>query len=167
MTNYVNRLIFGVSFALCSFGIFSQAAFAEEQILCESTDGGYQTCYVGREFTKVKLVDRLSFAACIPGQTFGIFAGEVWVDQGCRGIFEVKRGRQRDDARLQRCESENYGPKSCYVGRNADVALWMQLSDSPCSYGYTWGYDPRHGHLWVDRGCRADFVIHGFDRVIR
>ena len=32
-----------------------------------------------------------------------------------------------------------------------------QRSGSPCIQGRTWGYDMRG--IWVDRGCRADFVV--------
>jgi len=36
------------------------------------------------------------------------------------------------------------------------VRLTNQRSGSPCVQGQTWGYDGRG--IWVDRGCRADFV---------
>ncbi|MEO6965944.1 MAG: DUF3011 domain-containing protein, partial [Acidobacteriaceae bacterium] len=32
-----------------------------------------------------------------------------------------------------------------------------QRSGSPCIQGRTWGFDRRG--IWVDRGCRADFVV--------
>ena len=31
-----------------------------------------------------------------------------------------------------------------------------QRSGSPCRQGYSWGYDRRG--IWVDHGCRADFI---------
>lgn len=31
-----------------------------------------------------------------------------------------------------------------------------QRSGSPCTQGRTWGYDK--SGIWVDRGCRADFI---------
>ncbi len=34
-----------------------------------------------------------------------------------------------------------------------------QRSGSPCTQGQSWGWD-RNG-VWVDRGCRADFVLGG------
>jgi|GEM_PF-6709760 len=35
------------------------------------------------------------------------------------------------------------------------VRLVKRLSDKPCEYGRSWGYD-RDG-IWVDKGCRAEF----------
>jgi hypothetical protein len=37
------------------------------------------------------------------------------------------------------------------------VQLVRQISGSPCRQDETWGYDRRG--IWVDRGCRAEFVI--------
>jgi hypothetical protein len=38
------------------------------------------------------------------------------------------------------------------------VQIQRKLSDSPCIQGSTWGWD-RQG-IWVDRGCRADFLVY-------
>jgi len=35
------------------------------------------------------------------------------------------------------------------------VRLVKQLSDKPCTFNRTWGYDSNG--IWVDRGCRAEF----------
>ena len=35
-----------------------------------------------------------------------------------------------------------------------------QRSGSPCDQGNSWGFD--RGGVWVDRGCRADFVIDSY-----
>ena len=37
------------------------------------------------------------------------------------------------------------------------VQLNRQLSRTPCTEGYTWGYD--RNAIWVDRGCRAEFLV--------
>ncbi len=39
------------------------------------------------------------------------------------------------------------------------VRLTRQISGSACIQGQTWGYD--NGGVWVDRGCRAEFVSGG------
>ena len=52
-----------------------------------------------------------------------------------------------DDGRLNRCDVDTRG----------GVQLTRQRSGSPCTFGYTWGYDERG--IWVDRGCRADFQV--------
>ena len=58
-----------------------------------------------------------------------------------------------------KCESNN--GKRNYCGRYApnQVRFDRQISGSPCEEGRTWGVD--QGGLWVDRGCRAYFVIRG------
>jgi hypothetical protein len=37
------------------------------------------------------------------------------------------------------------------------VELVEQLSQSPCDYGRSWGYDS--GGIWVDDGCSAEFEV--------
>src|SRR5260370_42268695 len=39
------------------------------------------------------------------------------------------------------------------------VRLNRQISGSPCVENQTWGVDNRG--LWVDRGCRAEFLVNG------
>jgi hypothetical protein len=45
------------------------------------------------------------------------------------------------------------------VDTSGGVRLTKRLSDAPCTYGRTWGYD-RNG-VWVSDGCRAEFEIGG------
>jgi hypothetical protein len=40
------------------------------------------------------------------------------------------------------------------------VRILKQRSESPCNQGYSWGFD--RGGVWVDRGCRADFVADAY-----
>ena len=57
------------------------------------------------------------------------------------------------------CSSNNGKRNYCGNFGNRDVRLVRQISGSPCIQGSTWGVD-REG-LWVDKGCRADFVVGG------
>ena len=58
-----------------------------------------------------------------------------------------------------RCESRDDRPRFCAVdGRIRDVRIERQLSRSRCDYGYSWGFQ-RNG-IWVENGCRADFVVY-------
>lgn len=77
-----------------------------------------------------------------------------------------KRGRCIDDgndpwSRDQRvkCESQGHKERYCRVDTRRGVELYRQLSEARCRYGSSWGYD-RKG-IWVDKGCRAEFVIRG------
>jgi Protein of unknown function (DUF3011) len=60
---------------------------------------------------------------------------------------------QRD---VLRCDSDNGRRNYCGADTRGGVRLVRQRSDSPCISGRTWGFDRRG--IWVDRGCRADFV---------
>lgn len=52
-----------------------------------------------------------------------------------------------DDGKLHHCDADTRG----------GVQLTNQRSGSPCTQGYSWGYDARG--IWVDHGCRADFAL--------
>jgi Zn-finger nucleic acid-binding protein len=54
------------------------------------------------------------------------------------------------------CASDNGRRNFCSADTRGGVRLVRQKSDSPCIAGRTWGFDRRS--IWVDRGCRADFV---------
>lgn len=62
------------------------------------------------------------------------------------------------------CSSEDGHRKYCPVDTRGGVQMTNQRSGSPCIQGQTWGYD--RGGIWVDRGCRADFVVgnNGYQR---
>lgn len=81
------------------------------------------------------------------------------------GIFaqdRQRRNRNRDRNRQRYvqtiyCESGDMRRHWCSEGIGADVRLIRQRSKSQCVRGRTWGVG-RNG-IWVDRGCRADFVV--------
>jgi hypothetical protein len=60
------------------------------------------------------------------------------------------------------CSSNNGRKNYCGDFGNRDIRLVRQISGSPCVQGSTWGID--RGGLWVDKGCRADFVVAGGGR---
>lgn len=57
------------------------------------------------------------------------------------------------------CSSDDMHRHYCSANTRGGVRLIKQRSDSQCIQGQTWGYDRRG--IWVDRGCRADFVTGG------
>jgi len=72
------------------------------------------------------------------------------------------RGRDADRGRGQgasiTCSSNDGRRAYCQVDtRDAEVRMVRQISGSPCRQGETWGWDGRG--IWVDRGCRAEFVV--------
>ena len=78
-------------------------------------------------------------------------------------VFAVGRTVQAPEAQAQvnvvRCESYNSQYAECQFCANGVVRLGRQLSESACIQGRTWDYDGARGRIWVDRGCRAEFVI--------
>lgn len=141
---------------------------------CESSDGRYQRCPVG--WRDAQLVQRESKASCVRGQSWGVDRQGLWVDRGCRAVFaEVGRHRRghgdhdgyggmrpgndwNRQIRLQ-CSSSSRSYQMCRVdvGRQGHVSLVRRLSDSRCIEGSSWGWN-RAG-VWVDRGCRAEFLV--------
>ena len=56
-----------------------------------------------------------------------------------------------------RCESSDGRYVECRTGMLDYVTLSRTLNDSSCVEGQTWGF--RNNVIWVDRGCRADFLV--------
>ena len=56
------------------------------------------------------------------------------------------------------CKSKDFKYKLCSMnGRIVRATMKRQLSNSPCVYGRSWGYQG-YG-LWVNHGCQADFEV--------
>jgi Protein of unknown function (DUF3011) len=73
---------------------------------------------------------------------------------GAQAQDEMSSQRSQDAVK---CESNNGGRNYCGNYNSNQVRLDRQISSAPCVEGRTWGVDGRG--LWVDRGCRAYFVI--------
>jgi hypothetical protein len=56
------------------------------------------------------------------------------------------------------CSSNNMRRNYCAADVRGGVQLVRQRSDAPCVFNHSWGFINGRG-IWVDRGCRADFVI--------
>ena len=155
-------------------------ASAQDSLKCESNDGNRQYC--GRYNPDQVQFDRqISESPCTEGQTWGVDADGVWVDRGCRAIFII--GRIRDDRGYQNrddrgqggpggqsqssvtCSSDDGNRQYCGNYNYDQVRLDRQISGSPCTEGQTWGVDGQG--LWVDRGCRATFIIYSGGQVPR
>jgi hypothetical protein len=112
---------------------------------------------------RVTDVRQISHSECVKGSTWGRFPGGIWVDHGCRAIFEIEsRGRHDPRAGLVSCASHNGRFNHCPADlRGRRVRLAARHSHAECRRGESWGTD-RQG-IWVDRGCRADFAIGDAD----
>ena len=140
------------------------ASLEAQSITCESIDGTYRECRAGSA-GKAVLAMELSDNRCIEGVTFGTRTeGVVWVDRGCRARFTL-RGTNTGGNRRIVCESQKGTLEWCAAEANtaADpksvVSLVRQLGASACLEGESWGYDLERDQVWVDKGCRAEFIV--------
>lgn len=58
-------------------------------VRCESYDGRYSECIVGRGVRDVVIERQLSRSYCEEGYSWGRTRGGIWVDRGCRADFRV------------------------------------------------------------------------------
>ena len=148
-------------------------------VRCDSRDGRSNFCRMDTR-GGVRLIEQYSDSACLRGRTWGVERDGVWVSRGCRARFATAgnagygRHDRYDDryydrrydryedrygqARVLRCESRDGRYNFCsgygYV-RSAQVR--RQFSDASCRLNRSWGY--RNGGIWVDDGCRAEFLV--------
>ena len=156
-------------------------------VTCASDDGKRHYCGLNTS-RGVQMVKQRSGSPCIQGQTWGYDQRGVWVDRGCRAEFAMGGNGYGNgngngwngpgngngwngpgngngggwnggngQGRTLTCSSDNDKRNRCSADTSRGVQMVNQRSGSPCVQGQTWGYD-RSG-VWVDRGCRADFVV--------
>lgn len=108
----------------------------------------------------VQLVRQLSETSC--AGNWGYDADGIWVDRGCSALFNTSRVRATPtptplprSGSVVTCASATGERTSCPADTSTGVKLQRQLSTSSC-VGH-WGYDA--GGIWVDGGCRAEFLI--------
>ncbi|MDE1175618.1 MAG: DUF3011 domain-containing protein [Edaphobacter sp.] len=140
---------------------------------CASDDGRRHSCGMNTR-GGVQMTRQRSGSACIQGRTWGYDNRSVWVDQGCRAEFISGRGNGYGPGngpgngsgngwaggggggQTLYCASDDGKRNYCSVNSRNGVRMVRQRSGSACIEGRTWGYDRRG--VWVDNGCRADFV---------
>lgn len=137
----------------------STALQAQPAVLCDSSIG-YRECQIGPLGTPV-LSRELSNGRCFEGVSWGAHStGRVWVDDGCVATFTLKNAGEglRASNRVI-CESEDEKRQTCRADVMKGVTLARQLSRTACIEGTTWGYDKVRDQIWVEQGCRAEFII--------
>lgn len=150
-------VVLGV-FLLSALGAL--AMLDTRKVTVESKDGERATRYIliGRQGT-VYLVEQLSATRCVKGKNWNHDDLKIWVDDGCRAVFEVHRNGfdESSDSTRFKLESVDGKRKSRRIDTRGGVRLIRQLSDSDCREGRSWGYNARE--VWVDDGCRAEFEV--------
>jgi hypothetical protein len=87
-----------------------------------------------------------------------MFTTKTWVLLGL--IAAALLFAPRSSAQSISCSSDDGRRHYCPADTRGGVQLAKQRSDSPCNQGYSWGFD--RGGIWVDRGCRADFIVNAY-----
>ncbi|MEO8380158.1 MAG: DUF3011 domain-containing protein [Acidobacteriota bacterium] len=135
-------------------------------VRCESINNGRETCTVDARDRLVAVNQQLSDNPCVLGRSWGLSSNrnEIWVDHGCRAEFQVGGAAVASGAfgRSVVCESQNNGKAKCPVDTSYGVQLARQISKNDCVRGSDWGFD--EDGVWVDHGCRAEFVLGGDQR---
>lgn len=142
--------------------LFAGTGYAQQSLYCASDDGGRHVCRVDTR-GGVRMIQQVSGSECRQGYSWGYDNNGIWVDRGCRANFQVggagfgMGGNQQQQ--IVRCNSDDGNRHTCQVDTRGGVSLSRQISGSPCTQGYSWGYD--NNGIWVDRGCRAEFAVGG------
>jgi Protein of unknown function (DUF3011) len=144
-----------------AFLLLFPAVALGQAVPCESLDGTMRECRVGSSGV-IHLTYEFSDNRCIEGVTWGTrMAGVVYVTRGCRAMFvtddSLARGARSENRVV--CESVTGAYTVCPARTAAGVALSRQLSMSPCVEESTWGYNREKNQIWVDDGCRGEFIL--------
>ncbi len=152
---------------------FPEAASVDriKKLDCKSKNFRRKECSVKGSVKAVFLLEQKSDTPCVEGASFGFSDDHVWVDKGCSAKFEVsysahttswgwswlnqKGGREK---RRISCKSKSFKPNTCRVaGRIHSLKLRKQKSESPCTFGVSYGY--RGESVWVSDGCEGSFEV--------
>lgn len=75
-------------------------------------------------------------------------------------VAATASAQQSMNGTLVTCESINNVRHTCKVdAANRMVSVNQQLSDNNCVYGRSWGVNKDRRSVWVDNGCRAEFLV--------
>lgn len=161
------RVLVGLCAVVCALAGTAKAqdqSSGGRQVPCSSDDGRRRYCPANTR-AGVALEKQTSGAACQQGYSWGYDERGIWVDHGCRGYFRVefeRPGENRGGESIVRCSSDDGGRHYCEADTRGDVDLIRQHSETPCDEGISWGFDQRG--IWVDHGCRAEFVAQPNER---
>ncbi len=104
----------------------------EQRIRCESIDSAYQECRANAG-GGTRLVRQIA-GQCVENETWGARQDAVWVSDGCRAEFAVRRGNVSDEELDAEYNTPRYRSANSYY--------------SPRYYGYG-------GRSWQDASYRA------------
>jgi predicted porin len=128
-------------------------AFTDDRpaVTCAAAAGAREVC-------EANTADGVSLVtgspACVLGRTWGYDEEGIWVSDGCQATFVLTTRSGLT------CGSDG-GRQHCAADTSAGVVLARSTAAVACVLGQTWGYDA--AGVWVDKGCRAEFVLGDVD----
>jgi hypothetical protein len=127
------------------------------EFTCASPDHRYRECQLPVD-GRARLVKRKSDAPCVEGRSWGQRGDRVWVDNGCRAMFEVVRGGTGGGGAGQQldCRSQKNRYQECVLRRGYEARIVRDYTGR-CRKDSTWGTRP--GVLWVTNGCQGRFQV--------
>jgi hypothetical protein len=132
------------------------------QITCESQNKQYNECHLSGQITNAFIVKRLSTSSCEQNSAWGYDSQMLWVNKGCRAIFEVTLGATDTEKPAETqdipCESLDFKYNECHAKGKIKSAWVISLSSrSECKLSNSFGF--ANNVLWVNGGCQAVFRV--------
>ena len=146
---------------MCAVLLSCASSLKAQIALCESLGNAYRECRISSSGT-VQLVMEISDRLCFESLTWGTASpGTVWVKRNCRATFTVTNTgiQPLRSGNLVVCESTRGQHVICAADASKGVVLHRQLSKTTCLQDESWGIEPDHDKIWVDFGCRAEFLL--------
>lgn len=78
----------------CVQEIWGGGTIYSTNVACGSSRYEYQECWAPGEVVSVELLRQESRSLCQIHRTFGAYHDRIWVDNGCRGLFQVRYRRR-------------------------------------------------------------------------
>lgn len=125
------------------------------EFTCASPDHRYRECQLPVD-GRARLVKQKSDAPCIEGRSWGQRGDRVWVNSGCRGMFEVVRSGGGSAGQQIDCRSQNNLYQECALRKGYEARIVRDYTGR-CRKDSTWG--TRTGVLWVTNGCQGRFQL--------
>lgn len=91
----MNKIFLVMAMTLVSLSFFEAShagpGYRREQVQCGSVDYRYRECGSGSivKVMDARLIQQQSKSACQKGHSWGKSSRGIWVDKGCRGVFEI------------------------------------------------------------------------------
>ena len=134
-----------------------------QYVQCESNGNNSTQCAINGNVQFVRVDHQLSWTPCEEGKSWGWYQNVIWVQFGCRAVFEVQIQPYNQTAYEDiHCRSSGHHYAECYTHLQSiyDMQVLQQQSNASCNPNQSYGWNANR--VWVDRGCEATFRVYGY-----